>query len=301
MPTAISAALPTLHRRSRQYWVSGAVLVLLLFVSHTQPAHAEKLRDSVKKQSVSVRLVGRASPLPVTTFGANYESFVAALETQNNKDDVSLVKLVYRFLGYDRGLPAVFMDYNYVHRFHAVRRPDCDEVASTVLYSRHVSAVGEMPDHDFTFEYAKGATHGEAIRAQLAGKDPAILTLDREFETQSVDPMFLEPECGLAWYDPHAAKLEIVLGVQSPFEATEAVAFLLGEAKADFKPKSIDAQFAYVGGGFGGRDHTPFPLYVALAAMFYCAGAATSATTATSAAGGEPAKREQLVVLGRSA
>ena len=158
MPTAISAALPTLHCRSRQYWVSGAVLVLLLFVSHTQPAHAEKLRDSVKKQSVSVRLVGRASPLPVTTFGANYESFVAALETQNNKDDVSLVKLVYRFLGYDRGLPAVFMDYNYVHRFHAVRRPDCDEVASTVLYSRHVSAVGEMPDHDFTFEYAKGAT-----------------------------------------------------------------------------------------------------------------------------------------------
>ncbi|MGA9825937.1 MAG: xanthine dehydrogenase family protein molybdopterin-binding subunit, partial [Methylocystis sp.] len=81
-------------------------------------------------------------------------------------------------------------------------------------------------------EYVKGATHGEAIRARLAGKDPAVLTLDREFETQSVDPMFLEPECGLAWYDPHAANLEIVLGVQSPFEATKAVAFLLGEAKA---------------------------------------------------------------------
>ena len=28
-----------------------------------------------------------------------------------------------------------------------------------------------------------------------------LLVLDREFETQSVDPMFLEPECGLAWYD----------------------------------------------------------------------------------------------------
>ena len=157
MPTAISAALPALHRRSRQYWVSGAVLVLLLFVSHTQPAHAEKLRDSVKKQSVSVRLVGRASSLPVTTFGANYQSFVAAFETKN-KDGVSLVKLVYRFLSYDRGLPAVFMDYNYVHRFRAVRQPDCDEIAGTVLYSRHASAVGEMPDREFTFEYAKGAT-----------------------------------------------------------------------------------------------------------------------------------------------
>src|SRR4029079_19832534 len=26
---------------------------------------------------------------------------------------------------------------------------------------------------------------------------------------------------------------------------------------------------AYIGGGFGGRDHTTMPLYVALAAMFY--------------------------------
>jgi len=114
--------------------------------------------------------------------------------------------------------------------------------------------------------YAKGATYGEEIRAQLAGQDPAVLVLDREFETQSVDPVFLEPECGLAWYDADAKKLELVLGVQSPYEAAESIAFLLSEAKAPFKPDSINAQFAYVGGGFGGRDHTPFPLYVALAA-----------------------------------
>jgi CO/xanthine dehydrogenase Mo-binding subunit len=118
-------------------------------------------------------------------------------------------------------------------------------------------------------EYVKGATYGEEIRARLASGDPAVLTLDREFETQSVDPMFLEPECGLAWYDSGAKKLEIVLGVQSPYEAASAVAFLLSEADPAFRPKSIDAQFAYVGGGFGGRDHTPFPLYVTLAAMFF--------------------------------
>jgi CO/xanthine dehydrogenase Mo-binding subunit len=118
-------------------------------------------------------------------------------------------------------------------------------------------------------EYVKGATLGEKIRAELAANTSGLLTLDREFETQSVDPMFLEPECGLAWYDPQGGKLEIVLGVQSPYEAAESIAFLLGEAVDPFKPKSINAQFAYVGGGFGGRDHTPFPLYVALAAMFY--------------------------------
>ena len=63
-----------------------------------------------------------------------------------------------------------------------------------------------------------------------------------------------------------AAKvLELVLGVQSPYEAAESIAYLLGKARAPFKPSRINAHFAYVGGGFGGRDHTPFPLYVALA------------------------------------
>jgi hypothetical protein len=157
MAMTLSAALPILRRSSRRYWASVAALVLLLLASHSRPAYAKKLRDSIKKQSVSVRLVGRASSLPVTTFGANYQSFVAAFETRN-KNDVSLVKLVYRFLSYDQGLPAVFMDYSYVHRFRAVRQPDCDEVAGTVLYSRHASAVGEMPDREFTFEYAKSAT-----------------------------------------------------------------------------------------------------------------------------------------------
>jgi CO/xanthine dehydrogenase Mo-binding subunit len=118
-------------------------------------------------------------------------------------------------------------------------------------------------------QYAAGAAYGEEIRAQLARSDPAVLTLDRAFETQSVDPMFLEPECGLAWYGAAARTLELVLGVQSPFEAAASVAFLLAEAAPAFKPQRINTQFCYVGGGFGGRDHTPFPMYVALAAMFF--------------------------------
>jgi CO/xanthine dehydrogenase Mo-binding subunit len=117
--------------------------------------------------------------------------------------------------------------------------------------------------------YAKAANYGEQIRAEIAAAGPDVLVLEREFETQSVDPMFLEPECGLAWYDTGRKKLELVLGVQSPYEASESIAFLLGEARGPFKPARINAQFAYMGGGFGGRDHTPFPLYVALAAMFF--------------------------------
>ena len=47
----------------------------------------------------------------------------------------------------------------------------------------------------------EGHVYGEQIRAELAATDPGLLVLDRDFETQSIDPMFLEPEAGLAWYD----------------------------------------------------------------------------------------------------
>ncbi len=117
-------------------------------------------------------------------------------------------------------------------------------------------------------EYVKGAEFGEAIRAALDAPDPSVLVVEQDFETQSIDPVFLEPECGLAWFDMAGRSLEIVLGVQSPFEAAAAIAHLLGAADADHKPAAINARFAHLGGGFGGKDHTPFSLYVALAAMF---------------------------------
>ena len=116
--------------------------------------------------------------------------------------------------------------------------------------------------------YAKAADYGEKIRAELAADNPAVLVLDREFETQSVDPMALEPESGLAWYDAGRKDLNLVISVQSPAEMATAVADLLGNGQAPFKPARININFASCGGGFGGRDHTPFPLYVALAGMF---------------------------------
>jgi CO/xanthine dehydrogenase Mo-binding subunit len=117
--------------------------------------------------------------------------------------------------------------------------------------------------------YAEAATHGDKIRAELDAKNPALLVMDREFQTQSVDPMALEPESGLAWYDAGRRNLNLVISVQSPAEMAGAIAYLLGDAQAGFKPAQINTNFASCGGGFGGRDHTPFPLYVALAGMFF--------------------------------
>jgi CO/xanthine dehydrogenase Mo-binding subunit len=118
-------------------------------------------------------------------------------------------------------------------------------------------------------EYAEAADYGDEIRAELTSDNRALLVLDQEFKTQSVDPMFLEPESALGFYDASRKTLELVLGVQSPYEAAQSVAFLLGDAQAGFKPDHVSMNFAYCGGGFGGRDHTPFPLYAALAAVFF--------------------------------
>jgi CO/xanthine dehydrogenase Mo-binding subunit len=81
--------------------------------------------------------------------------------------------------------------------------------------------------------------------------------------------MFLEPESGLGWYNADSKKLELVLGMQSPYEAAEALAYMVGDARAPFKPAHIKTLFAYMGGGFGGRDHSIMPLYIVLAAMFF--------------------------------
>jgi hypothetical protein len=97
--------------------------------------------------------------------------------------------------------------------------------------------------------YVEAATYGEMIRAELAAASPALLMLDREFETQSVDPVFLEPESGLGWYNAGAKNLELVLGVQSPYENAEALAYMLGNARAPFKPAHIKCMFAYMGAG----------------------------------------------------
>src|ERR1700730_12837961 len=87
--------------------------------------------------------------------------------------------------------------------------------------------------------YAKAATYGEQIRAELAAASPALLMLDREFETQSVDPVFLEPESGLAWYDTGAKNLELVLDLTSPNETAEELADMFGNARAPFKHAQI--------------------------------------------------------------
>jgi CO/xanthine dehydrogenase Mo-binding subunit len=86
------------------------------------------------------------------------------------------------------------------------------------------------------------------------------------FQTPAIDPAFMEPEAGLAWYQPDTASLQLVLGTQSPRDDGTTATNLFKNSDIDLKHVQIIA--CYPGGGFGGRDRSYFPMYLALAAPF---------------------------------
>ncbi len=140
---------------SRDRLLGGILLAVL--ISGLGQLQAASLKPSIKKETVTVRLVGRASSAPVTSFGANYDSYVAAIQSSKNRNDAPLVKLVYRFLNYDVRIPASLLDYQMALTFRAVRQADCDESTDSLLYNERVAPSGSVAGRDLTFIYAKDA------------------------------------------------------------------------------------------------------------------------------------------------
>jgi CO/xanthine dehydrogenase Mo-binding subunit len=135
------------------------------------------------------------------------------------------------------------------------------------LYKKDDRPAWAVPSADGS-DAQRASYYGDRIRAEIAAGSPDWMVIEREFRTQSIDQVFLEPEAGLAWYDRAARKLELVLGVQSPRQAADSVATLVARNAADRKVETVVAHCAQVGGAFGGKDHTIFQLYLALAGLF---------------------------------
>lgn len=162
--------------------------------------------------------------------------------------------------------------------YHFVRvagpTPDSDDVYSALKagWAKPSRYLDEVPQWAAPAQAgsvdAEATFYGDRIRSGIATAGADTLVLDRTFRTQSIDPVFLEPESALAWYDPGARALEFVVGVQSPRWIATSIASLVGKNSPDMAVKDIVAHCAYVGGGFGGRDYSIFPLYAAIAALF---------------------------------
>jgi CO/xanthine dehydrogenase Mo-binding subunit len=153
--------------------------------------------------------------------------------------------------------------------------PDADDVYSPLragwdfplLYQKDDRPAWAIPSASGS-DAQRASYYGDQIRSEIKAGGPDRFVLERTFRTQSIDQVALEPEAGLAWYDGGRRRLELVIGVQSPSEAAASVATLVAKNAPAQAVKDIVAHCAESGGAFGGRDHTIYPLYVALAGLF---------------------------------
>ena len=90
------------------------------------------------------------------------------------------------------------------------------------------------------------------------------------YTTQVLDPMFMEPESGLAWLEPGAAggTLHLVLGTQSTNGDIATTLGLFADRDCPIRLAKVVLNACYPGGGFGGRDTSAFPVLLALAAAY---------------------------------
>jgi len=107
----------------------------------------------------------------------------------------------------------------------------------------------------------------EQIARDVAAR--GFRVFERTYATQVVDPMFLEPESGLAFYDRARGRLHLVVGTQSPHGDLESLHQLFyDEAKSAIRPRVIALHACWLGGGFGGRLTSVFPVLLGLAAAY---------------------------------
>lgn len=89
------------------------------------------------------------------------------------------------------------------------------------------------------------------------------------YETQQLDPMFMEPESGLGWLDKENSTLHLVVGTQSSNGCVSDSIMMFGSSPAFKKEvETIVLHACYPGGGFGGRDRSTFPMLLAIAAAY---------------------------------
>ena len=91
--------------------------------------------------------------------------------------------------------------------------------------------------------------------------------VEGHYETQQIDPMFMEPESGLAWFESDKQTLHMVVGTQSTEGCLQDAATMFAAGSA-FPVKTMVLNACYPGGGFGGRDVSTFPTLLSLAAVY---------------------------------
>lgn len=99
-------------------------------------------------------------------------------------------------------------------------------------------------------------------------KNEDWLVLEKEYTTQIIEPMMLEPEAFNGWFDPKEGTFHTVITSQSPQDFQEQAVHMLASSPLKGKVKHLVVHSPFIGGGFGAKDHSIFPYYGLVAAMY---------------------------------
>jgi CO/xanthine dehydrogenase Mo-binding subunit len=163
-------------------------------------------------------------------------------------------------------------------RFQSYGDPDGPLAPKGVAFDPKTTYVKYAVDGE-TFDYANANAYTypyevDSYRAKITqqlSQIDGLVQRDLACDMRAMDPMFMEPEAGLAWIDDSDDKktLRLVLGTQSPDgDVADVLSMYNDEDDAPLKLDAVELTSCYPGGGFGGRDSSPFTMMIALAAAF---------------------------------
>ena len=112
----------------------------------------------------------------------------------------------------------------------------------------------------------RGMYHAQQIASQIEQSDWYVQ--EKEYRTQIIEPMMLEAEAANGWFDPESKALHMVITSQSPGDFLRMASEMLSKGNFSGKIEHLIVHSAFVGGGFGAKDHSIFPYYGLLAAIY---------------------------------
>jgi CO/xanthine dehydrogenase Mo-binding subunit len=156
--------------------------------------------------------------------------------------------------------------------------PVANDPYQPTTYLTRYAQPGQQPfsqvqdGHSDPYSQAPTAVDQQAIAARekiaLEFGKPGLRSFGGSYSTQVLDPMFMEPEAGLAWLQQDTQRLHLVLGTQATNGDMGDTLGLFANPQCPVKVCEVVLNACYPGGGFGGRDVSTFPPLLALAAAY---------------------------------
>ena len=130
------------------------------------------------------------------------------------------------------------------------------------------------PSQNFSYFLSNKNDYDAAAKVHAANIEQYLATtpdlIQHKFtsDMRAMDPMFMEPESGLIWYDKPNNTMNVLLGTQSPDGDIGDICEMYGKCDPGNPLTHANLISCFPGGGFGGRDKSPFSLLLGLCADF---------------------------------